>query len=214
MLISDEALSRDERAAFITFLDAEPGRMPYQTCVGFLAAVASLPEMLPPSSWLPEVLGDSPVENEAQAQRVFGALMRLYNDCVSAVEHDPALICPSHTDEEAIAAFCRGYVYGVELGHPETAGEPARIREILAMLLALSDESAAHDVVELDKGETLETALVLFRKALPATLHYLFRAWRGDESFAEPFVRPESKPERNAPCPCGSGKKYKRCCLQ
>lgn len=23
-----------------------------------------------------------------------------------------------------------------------------------------------------------------------------------------------STPERNAPCPCGSGKKYKQCCLQ
>ncbi len=27
-----------------------------------------------------------------------------------------------------------------------------------------------------------------------------------------PFVRAQAKPERNRPCPCGSGKKYKRCC--
>ena len=25
-------------------------------------------------------------------------------------------------------------------------------------------------------------------------------------------ARSESEPERNAPCPCGSGKKYKKCC--
>ncbi len=25
-------------------------------------------------------------------------------------------------------------------------------------------------------------------------------------------VRVEAKPRRNDPCPCGSGKKYKRCC--
>jgi SWIM/SEC-C metal-binding protein len=25
-------------------------------------------------------------------------------------------------------------------------------------------------------------------------------------------VRAEAKPKRNDPCPCGSGKKYKRCC--
>ena len=29
----------------------------------------------------------------------------------------------------------------------------------------------------------------------------------------EPFIRPEPKIGRNDPCPCGSGKKYKKCCL-
>ncbi len=28
----------------------------------------------------------------------------------------------------------------------------------------------------------------------------------------KPFVRTAPKVERNAPCPCGSGKKYKKCC--
>lgn len=31
--------------------------------------------------------------------------------------------------------------------------------------------------------------------------------------FHEPYVRPEPKVGRNDPCPCGSGKKYKKCCL-
>lgn len=30
----------------------------------------------------------------------------------------------------------------------------------------------------------------------------------------EPYVRPEPKVGRNDPCPCGSGKKYKQCCLK
>ena len=30
---------------------------------------------------------------------------------------------------------------------------------------------------------------------------------------AEPFVRTSPKVGRNEPCPCGSGKKYKKCCL-
>jgi hypothetical protein len=35
-----------------------------------------------------------------------------------------------------------------------------------------------------------------------------------DETFLpEPYVRPEPKVGRNDPCPCGSGKKYKKCCL-
>lgn len=29
----------------------------------------------------------------------------------------------------------------------------------------------------------------------------------------QPFVREEPRVGRNDPCPCGSGKKYKKCCL-
>lgn len=42
--------------------------------------------------------------------------------------------------------------------------------------------------------------------------------WDGDYDydetfFPETYVRPEPKIGRNDPCPCGSGKKYKKCCL-
>ena len=38
------------------------------------------------------------------------------------------------------------------------------------------------------------------------------RAEQKQEELAkEPFVREEKKTGRNEPCPCGSGKKYKKC---
>ena len=33
-----------------------------------------------------------------------------------------------------------------------------------------------------------------------------------EEDSTVPFVRTEKKIGRNDPCPCGSGKKYKKCC--
>lgn len=30
----------------------------------------------------------------------------------------------------------------------------------------------------------------------------------------EPIMSEEKEPGRNEPCPCGSGKKYKHCCLK
>lgn len=38
--------------------------------------------------------------------------------------------------------------------------------------------------------------------------------WNGDDTleYSEPYVRQEQKIGRNDPCPCGSGKKYKKCC--
>ena len=32
-------------------------------------------------------------------------------------------------------------------------------------------------------------------------------------AYVEPFVRKKAKIGRNNPCPCGSGKKYKKCCM-
>lgn len=37
-------------------------------------------------------------------------------------------------------------------------------------------------------------------------------AKRTDKLCATAPIRVETKPSRNAPCPCGSGVKYKRCC--
>lgn len=37
---------------------------------------------------------------------------------------------------------------------------------------------------------------------------------RGDDSPRKPIRRPSDKVGRNDPCPCGSGKKYKQCCLK
>jgi hypothetical protein len=37
--------------------------------------------------------------------------------------------------------------------------------------------------------------------------------YKGEEDTPSPVVRVEQKIGRNDPCPCGSGKKYKKCCL-
>lgn len=62
----------------------------------------------------------------------------------------------------------------------------------------------------------------LFEKLYKKYLQYKKRypeefyddAWDDDDTleYSEPYVRPEQKIGRNDPCPCGSGKKYKKCC--
>jgi uncharacterized protein YecA (UPF0149 family) len=54
-----------------------------------------------------------------------------------------------------------------------------------------------------------------FIDALPLTLRTLYEVFHG---LQDPLARPSLpadfgiKVGRNDPCPCGSGKKYKRCC--
>jgi hypothetical protein len=59
-------------------------------------------------------------------------------------------------------------------------------------------EERIREVVE--RGEDEIGPRAEFRKVLPRRPHLMIRA-------AAPT------PGRNAPCPCGSGKKYKKCCL-
>ena len=33
-----------------------------------------------------------------------------------------------------------------------------------------------------------------------------------DDYYPDTYIRPEPKVGRNEPCPCGSGKKFKKCC--
>ncbi|MDR0496371.1 MAG: SEC-C domain-containing protein [Treponema sp.] len=46
--------------------------------------------------------------------------------------------------------------------------------------------------------------------------YFGFRGWTGEDNNntdeSNPFVRSSPKVGRNDPCPCGSGKKYKKCC--
>jgi SEC-C motif-containing protein len=48
-----------------------------------------------------------------------------------------------------------------------------------------------------------------FKRNAEGTWHYL----DGTVHPPKPFIRGEDKVNRNDPCPCGSGKKYKKCCM-
>jgi hypothetical protein len=119
---------------------------------------------------------------------------------------------------------------------------PAQQRA-LALLSAGSTKTAAAQFVGVHRntvGNWLRSAP--FRDALTETRREQDLAWRGQtQSLADqaaarlaaalaaqgrphtksplPFkpklaiVQPAGQPSRNQPCPCGSGKKFKRCCM-
>ena len=89
---------------------------------------------------------------------------------------------------------------------------------------ALSDgliDPQSITIGEVDKAlaQGVEQALDIHRERDPLDLDAVDRLelWRcfdpEDDEFIEPYVREAPKVGRNDPCPCGSGKKYKKCCL-
>jgi uncharacterized protein len=79
-----KSLSQADIADLTRFL-ADPlrpeGTLRFQEVQGFLFAVACSPELVPPSAWLPAISDEEDIrfEDEAEAQRIMGLIIGLYN---------------------------------------------------------------------------------------------------------------------------------------
>jgi uncharacterized protein len=111
-----------------------------------------------------------------------------------------------------------GFMYAVETW-PEDWLSP-RDAEAAEML-----EAALEDIVALTEPDTGEPALSMYSEDGPPSVseerldrvaaaiwavYTLRQVWRSLGPRVEP-VRKAAEPGRNDPCPCGSGKKYKKC---
>jgi uncharacterized protein YecA (UPF0149 family) len=171
---------------------------------GYLAALASQPSLATPSRWLGKVLPASGTEPET-----IDAIFQLYNATLDAVAEDPDLVCPMVSDVEATTAFCKGYV-DAATSDPEWV--PARRAvDALGLIMMLAGEVDLGATASPDElGSLQETT----REKLPELLLHIHEALAPVrlELARRGTPRPKPRVGRNEPCPCGSGKKYKRCC--
>jgi uncharacterized protein len=199
--------------------------MTLDTLQGFLCAVISGPDLIPPSVWLAEALGESPeYPSPAQADEVTGLMMKFYNTVASALankkDFDLILYNLEENPEELdYAQWCDGYVFGSQIGESnwfEAAGEYAEDlsdkMEVFFMLSGLLKEDALeHKEPWLSEKEE-KRRMVLAREAFSATIGAIYQFWLAQRTIPSPMRRESPKVGRNDPCPCGSGKKFKQCC--
>lgn len=192
---------------------------------GFLCAVASGPEPISPSVWIPEVLGDSPdYESGEQAQETVDLLTKFYQHIASSLansdEFDLILYgLEENPNQLDYAAWSEGYVYGSQIGETnwfEAAGEYttdlSEKMEIFFLLNGMLKEDALkHKEPWLSKKEE-ERALSQAEEDFPTTIGAIYQFWRVQSAEQSPIKRESPKVGRNDPCPCGSGKKFKMCC--
>ena len=220
---------------------ADPARpadtLRYHELQGFLFAVASAPELILPSEWQPIIFGDKEVEYASldEALEILGQITALYNAINAAVRDAPTLLpadCPlrddvlaNFEDEAPIAQWSRGFLRGhqwLEELWQEYLPEEL-VEELDATLLTLaffsSREMAEAYVAESPAEEqSLETAAATLHGILPRAVAQYAHVGRSiatalmehDAEVPEPTRT--TKAGRNPPCPCGSGKKYTRCC--
>ncbi len=207
----------------------------YPELAGFLFAVACGPQLIPPSLWLPPIFNeaDPAYADPEEAQQFLAAALALHNGYSSEDPNAPVALPPgcepapdplaNFGPQGQLGQWSRGFLIGREW-----------LREIWAALLPeeletrfLSACLVAGFFASREKAETVrahlrhapvslgEMAAANLARLPDAMNEYALigRAIRKVQQGALPSAPANSaKVGRNDPCPCGSGKKYKKCC--
>jgi uncharacterized protein len=184
--------------------------------LGVLHAVAVAPGLLPPSAWVAVVLPNGlPNLDSTTAQRCLGFMLRLHSEVLGAV-NDRTAIVPDSDDLADCESFAAGYAAGAELD-PLWIDDQDRwtFASCVAYLGGRRDLVPDETLAKFDAlGDVKETTRRQLAAVVVAAHDSFRRVRRATLSSAIPATaRRPSSVARKAPCPCGSGKKYKRCCF-
>ena len=204
--------------------------MDVSTLDGFLTAIAIGPQIVAPSEWLPWVwdMEDGEVEPKfedmGQANRIMSLMMRHYNAVIHTFNTHPASFEPIfwRSGHWGAAEWCEGFILGFLFNEEAwsllTIGQPTWFTPFLR--LGTNDGIAiTGSVRDAEKWmDEIEPSLV--------KIHAFWKEKRGTSPSGQfkgefyprehkevvTLVRDGPKIGRNDPCPCGSGKKFKKCC--
>jgi uncharacterized protein len=213
---------------FLTSPAAPRGALSVLALDGFLTGIAVAPNLLMPGDWIEALwLDEEPAfENEAELGGVLGAVIEHYNAVCDAIDagverfqadtscdYRPLFLTGDGPPEEPkVREWVGGFWQGIILdsdGLDELIGDkkPGRM---LGPLLAFVDVGEEFEPDDSD----LKVDLAACAAAIPTVILVLrlIGRMRAREPARRRPARVARKPGRNASCPCGSGRKYKRCC--
>jgi uncharacterized protein len=191
---------------------------------GFIAGLIVGPELIMPSEWLAEVWGsEEPVfEDEAQAGAVIDLIMEHYNNTIHDIERGKYRpLYDADTMDESIMweTWIEGFWRAVQLRPDEwldfsADGDPDLQKEIFILTRLYEIASTpSKDLASLEIDADLDKHAP---DLIPVAVEALDKIRRKKARLdAYPGNIPPVLPKtgRNDPCPCGSGKKFKKCCL-
>jgi uncharacterized protein len=190
------------------------------TVDGFLTALVIAPRLVAPSVWLPVVWGganEPRFESKQQAERIIGLLLRRMNMISAMFEEnssgfEPLLYAREVNGTQSWLAddWCFGFLRAIELDpeawDPLVDDETNRV--LLAPILILGTEEGLDQIDAAADPEAEYTAAVEMLYLAVETIHAYWRLPIEQRT----TTRAWQKPGRNDPCPCGSGRKFKKCC--
>ncbi len=228
----DQALSEEELIELDDFLADEPieeTSMDVSMLDGFLTGIAIGPKLVAPSKWLPWVwdMEDGEAEadfmDDAQARRIMFLILRHYNNVTHCFTIDPTSFEPIfwQGDQWGVAEWCEGFILGFMFNEDAwtrlAATHPTWFEPVLRF--------GTDDGIEVTKSKgDVERWMNEIVPSL-VRIHAYWKENRGDQPSETSNAGYQQRPQaqvsavrggpkigRNEPCPCGSGKKFKKCC--
>ena len=179
---------------------------------GFFTAIVSGPLVMP-GDWLPLVLGNLPQQSIDRFEAGLATIMTFYTAVAASLAEAPesfAIVVDEVPGTKrprwSARAWCAGYLVAAELRHE--AWYP--IREDPELATALETFALIANL----ENDDIPAATQLTELLAPASLliYEEFRSGTRARARQTPVRRAAPKISPNAPCPCGSGRKFKRCC--
>jgi uncharacterized protein len=212
----------DELDRFLLSDRTPEDAMTLDTLHGYLTAIAIGPETIMPAEWLPRVWGEEGAapkwKNSKEEERIVNLIMRFMNEILITFEVAPKEFEPLYCEHEVngqtlidAEAWTWGFWEGMELreGSWQEIWD-SEVAELMRPLYLLgADEIEEEELPEVEDPVKAHKLALEMEANLPA----IHRFWATRRKPAvETVKREDPKVGRNDDCPCGSGKKYKKCC--
>lgn len=183
---------------------------------GFLTGLAIGPELILPSEWLPIIWGgEEPVfDDTAQAEAIIGAIMSRYNEILGQLAAGviEPIFMETPAGEVIAADWAEGFLQAVHLradAWEKLFRSEKHVHSLVPILALCCDEDGVSLLQLPDEVENQFFADA--GELIPAAIFEIAAFWRAARTAPQ---RRSTGPKtgRNDPCPCGSGKKFKKCC--
>jgi len=212
----------EKKLAELAEQDCEP--MLVSQIEGYLAGVIVCPDLILPSEWLPLIWdtasdGEGPVFRSArQVEKLMGLVMEHYNATIADIgvgRYAPVFDVDTRNDDVIWEMWIDGFEMAMRL-RPKSwsayfeMGQDAMAA--IAGLLTLADIANGKSTLNQTDIDELQLAAP---DLIPGWVEILNAARHDQHDNGMPRTSPTeqtNKVGRNDPCPCGSGKKYKKCC--
>jgi uncharacterized protein len=197
---------------------------------GFLAALICCPSTVHPSEYLPEIWGDGEMADEdgwdsrEQLQEFIDLLMQHWNTISRTLQAKDVYLPILLEDDQGVAHgnnWAIGFIRGMslreyhwkELVNSEEHG--GSLLPIFALAYEHHVDPAMRPYKESMDQQRREKLIITMTAGLIHIYRYFAPHRRAAARAAREgatYRRTNEKVGRNDPCPCGSGKKFKRCC--
>lgn len=187
---------------------------------GMLTAVLSSPVAIEPADWLLALWGGAAHvprwANDRERDRFVNLVLQHMDDIAERLsdypdQYEPLFGTREEEGQEVtiVEEWCFGYMRGAAMS--DWSALPASLRPAFEVIALHGKEENFDRLDSLQAEEFVASVEHLKPAALALYLYWL------ENPQALPLKQPvknEKRAGRNDPCPCGSGKKYKNCCLK